>query len=114
LPPPSGRLARILDAQAAIALEPRGDEEAAFTGGFPDRFGTVPTVQQNVRQRPGDRFKVLDQFDHEIDFALERHLFSFADGLLPVETWRQGATPVPKDIEPLNQTMPTHPSLMGR
>src|SRR5258708_2077683 len=114
LPPPSVGLARVLDAQAAITLETRGDEEAAFAGGFPDRFGPIPTVQQDVRQRLSNGFKVLDQFDHEIDLALERHLLSFADGLLPVETWWERTTPLQKDIQPLNQAMSTHPSLMGR
>jgi hypothetical protein len=47
-----------------------------------------------MRQRPSDGFKVLDHFNHKIDFALERHLLSFADGLLPVEAWREQATPL--------------------
>jgi len=67
-----------------------------------------------MRERSSDWFKLLDQFDHEIDFALERHQFSFADGLLSRETWRQRATPVQKDIQPLNQAMSTYSSLMGR
>ncbi len=84
LPPPSVGLARVLDAQAAIALEARGDEEAAFASGFPDHFGTIPALQQDMGQRASHGFKALDELDHQVDFALERDLLSFADVLLSI------------------------------
>ena|SRR5258708_6142886 len=94
LPPPSVGLALILDAQAPIALEARGDEEAALASGFPNRFGTIPAIQEDMCKRASHRFKALDEFDHQVDFALEWDLLSFADMLLSIQAWWQRAAPL--------------------
>jgi hypothetical protein len=114
LPSPAVGLALILDAQASIALKPRGDEEAACASGFPDCFGTVPTLQEDMGKRTSHGFKALDEFDQQVDFVLERNLLSFADVLLSIKAWWQWAAPLQEDIQPLNEAMSTHPSLMGR
>lgn len=100
LPPPALLRRLVLDTQPPIALQPHRDKKAALTCRFPQRFGAVPAIEQDVRAGASQRFKVADACFHQGDLALKGHTFRLAGALLAVEVWRQGTTALQQDIGP--------------
>src|SRR5260370_7716322 len=76
-------------------------------------FGTVPTVQQDVRSRASDRLKLAYEGLHQLDLAGKRHVFGLTHFSLPVQMWSQGTASIQQQIEPLHQTMADHPFVIA-
>ncbi len=101
------------NAQPTVALEASRDEEVPFTCGVPQAFGTVPTIQQHVRSRPDDWLELANERFHQLDLALERHLFGFTHLRLPVQLRSQRAPTIQQDVESLNQAVADDALVMG-
>src|SRR5258708_2357022 len=112
LPPPALGRARIFDPQPAIALPAAGDQEAALLCRSPEAFGTVPAIEQDMRQRSGDRFKGADHGFHQVNLALERHSFRRADRLLSIQLGSQRTASPQQYIQALDQAMTFHSFLL--
>src|SRR5262245_42818889 len=105
-PLPLGSTALIPNANKSVAFEPRRDQEAALTGGFPDHLGAVPRIEQDVRACATHRLKVTDCGFHECDLAAERHAFSHTRLLLSIELRSERALTTQQDVQRLNKTVP--------
>ena len=114
LPAPALRNRLIGDAQPAIAFETGGDEKAAGTSGAPQTLGAIPAIEQEMCHGSLRRLKRPDQLFHEVDLALEKHLFGVAYCLLMVQLRSQRAAAIQQHIESLDQAMTHDPLVFGR
>ncbi len=113
LPPPAPLRRRVLDAQPTIALEAGRDEKVALPCGFPEDFGAVPTIEQDVGSGTRDRLKGADLLSHQLDLTPEGHAFGLTGDLLPVQLRRQRTTAPQQEIQTLYQAMADDPLLIG-
>src|SRR5713101_816217 len=90
LPPPAAWIRRGIDAQPAIAFDARRDLEVTLPRRTPKAFGTVPTVQQDMRHAAYYRLKRANTRFHQLDQAFEGNFFRFAHRLLPIQLRSQG------------------------
>src|SRR5579863_427622 len=105
LPAPALRRSVVRHAQPAIAFETRRDQKVPFAGGMPQAFGTIPTIQQDVRLRACDWLKFANEPFHQRDLALERDRFGFAHLGLTVQLRSQRTPPIQQHRESLHQAV---------
>jgi len=106
LPAPAWGSCFISNTQPAIAFHASGDEKVPLAGSMPQAFGAVPAIQQNVRLCAFNRLELTNESLHQLDLAVEWHLFGFAHLGLPIELWSQRTGTIQQHIESLHQTVP--------
>jgi len=113
LPAPSLWRRLIGHAQEAIALHACGDEKAPVARRTPQTLGTIPTIQQDVRQGSGHRLKAADERFHLLNLALECHTFPLAGRFLSIQLGSQGTAAVQQDIQSYHQAMADDAFVLG-
>src|SRR5712692_9340817 len=96
----------------SIALEAAGDQEPTLPCRTPEALGTVPAIEQDMGQRPSDGLKGTDHGFHQVDLALEGHVFRCADRLLSIQLGSQWTASSQQHIQAFDQAMTAHPLVL--
>src|SRR5712692_959371 len=113
LPTPALGSRCVSNAQPAIAFDPGGDEKVPLAGGMPQAFGAVPAIQQDVRLCARDRLERPNEGLHQLDLAVELHLFGFAHRCLTIQLRNQGTGAIQQHVDPLHHTVADDALVIG-